>query len=424
MSEAVSEAASHDPSPPNRPPLLDPREAWARIDAELPPIDALREPFDVARAEALGRVLARDVAATVDQPPADVSAMDGYACAGAIEPGEGIPVRGVVAAGAPPDFALEPGEVAKIMTGAVVPAGADRVLPVEATDGGTERVALREAPSANAHIRRRGEVVRAGEPMLTAGTTLGPAALSLLAGHGHAMVPVVRPPRVAVLATGDEVVPPDAEPGPGQLRDSNTDFLLAAVRALGLPVESLGIARDDRVDLEAKIARGLEADVLLLCGGVSKGDYDFAEEILEKRGCRRLFDAVAIQPGKPLVAARHAGGWAFGLPGNPASVLVTFYLFVRPTLRRLAGRVDGYWQGHLRARLGGKLPRTKGRDRFFAASIRFENGEPVATPHLPAGSHDTVRYAVGEALVRAPANRDETPAGEPCEILPLVDLGG
>ncbi|NJL27009.1 MAG: hypothetical protein HC897_03555, partial [Thermoanaerobaculia bacterium] len=140
----------------------------------------------------------------------------------------------------------------------------------------------------------------------------------------------------------DEVVPPEAEPGLGQLRDSNTAFLLAAGDTLGLGFRSLGIAPDRTDELREKITEGLESDVLLLCGGVSMGEFDLVEDVLAELGCRKLFDQVAIQPGKPLVAARHAGGWVFGLPGNPASVMVTFWLFVRPLLRRLMGSADGF----------------------------------------------------------------------------------
>ncbi|MEM8930768.1 MAG: molybdopterin molybdotransferase MoeA, partial [Acidobacteriota bacterium] len=282
--------------------LLEPESAWQRLADELPSASVPIATERMLRADALGRTLATDIAATVDQPVADVSAMDGYACAGDMPLGVALPVRGIAAAGPPPDFALAAGEIAKIMTGAVLPKGADRVLPIESTDGGVQHVVLDDAPIAGAHIRRRGEVVEVGSPLLYTGTRLEPAAISLIAAHGHREVEVVRRPTVAVLTTGDEVVPADQNPGPGQLRDSNSHFLIAACRRLGLDVEPLGIARDQRDDLRAKVSRGLEFDVLLLSGGVSKGDYDFVEDILEDHGCRRLIDAVAIQPGKPFVA--------------------------------------------------------------------------------------------------------------------------
>ena len=408
--------------------MLDPEAAWRAIDTRLAPLESTHLP----RGDVLGRVLAADVPATADLPPADVSAMDGYALAGPAEPGSPLPVVGVAAAGHPPDFRVEAGQAAKIMTGAVVPEGADRIVPVERTDGGAERVTIEGETASGDHIRRHAEVLAEGAPLFSAGEVLSAGALSMLASHGYASVPVVRPPAVAILTTGDEVVPPETEPGPGQLRDSNTSFLLAACRGLGLRAESLGIASDRRSDLEGRIRRGLEADVLLLCGGVSKGDYDFVEDVLAGLGCRQLFDAVAIQPGKPLVAAVHGSregsgeggpprGWVFGLPGNPGSVMVTFWLFVRPVLRRLAGLDDAYWRGALAGVLEGPLPATKGRDRFLPAVARVgrpEEGLRIE-PLLSKGSHDILGFGRGNVLVRAPKHRAETPAASPCQVLPL-----
>ena len=222
-----------------------------------------------------------------------------------------------------------------------------------------------------------------------------PGAISLLASHGHYTFAVHPPPAVAVLTTGDEVIPPELEPGPGQLRDSNTSFLLTAGRSLGLTFRSLGIAPDRLDALRSLIRKGLEADVLLLCGGVSMGEFDLVEDVLAELGCVTLFDRVKIQPGKPLVAARHLGGgsagWVLGLPGNPASVMVTFWLFVRPLLRRLQGRADGFWQGALDAELTAPLPPGKDRDRFLPAEVAFAGGRILATPFPPHGSHDVVR---------------------------------
>ncbi|MEO1365612.1 MAG: molybdopterin molybdotransferase MoeA, partial [Acidobacteriota bacterium] len=347
--------------------LLSPEAAWERLEDELSTADSETVP----RAGAFARVLAEDVAATVDAPPADVSAMDGYVLRGDVPLDRELTADRESAAGHPPDFSLADGEVARIMTGAVIPAGGDRVVPVELTEtgpGGRRDVTFRRDVDVGANIRRAGEVVRAGAPLLRAGSLLTPGAVSLLATHGHRTVDVVRRPRIAVLSSGDEVIPPDETPKPGQLRDSNTVFLQAAAASLGLEAESLGIASDRRDDLEARIRRGLESDVLLLCGGVSKGEYDLVEDVLAELGCRSVFDAVAIQPGKPLVAARHRGagaGWVFGLPGNPASVMVTFWLFVRPVLRRLQGLDDGFWRGSLRGRLDAPLRGARDRDRFL-----------------------------------------------------------
>lgn len=404
--------------------MLRPEDAWKRIEAEgLAPLPGQK----VLRPRALWRVLAEDLPATVDQPMADVSAMDGYALAGDEKVGSVLPVVGVAAAGRPAENELRPGQAIKIMTGAVLPAGADRVVIVEATDGGHAEVRLGAAPAAGENIRRRGEIVRRGDVLLPAGALLTPGALSLAAGHGHGEMKVSRPPRVAMLTTGDEIVAPEDEPGPGQLRDSNTVFLAAAGQSLGLEFEHLGIARDDREELEERIVKGLEADVLFLCGGVSKGDFDYVEDVLEKLGCRQLFDAVAIQPGKPLVAARHESGtWVLGLPGNPASVMTTFWLFGRPLLRRLMGQHDAFWHGALEATLEAPVAGSRSRDRFLPAEVRAETGRLLAAPHPPKGSHDVSTFARGTALLRVPEGIARLEKGEPCQLLPLAawPLGG
>jgi molybdopterin molybdotransferase len=415
-------------------PMISADEAWRRIADLAAPLAAVR----LARRLAAGRVLAEALAATVDVPGTDVSAMDGYAIAGEVTPGERRTVAATVAAGAAPGLALPPGQAVRIMTGAPVPAGADRVVPVEATaravgapaaggalaaDNAGDVVELMAGVPAGEHIRRQGEVQRAGTPILAAGALLTPGALSLAATHGHAEVVVHRAPAVAVLATGDEVVAPERQPAAGQLRDSHTDFLLAAGSSLGLRFAALGIAPDRTAELTALVSEGLAADVLLICGGVSMGEFDLVEGVLEQLGCRRHFDAVAVQPGKPLVFATHPGGMVFGLPGNPASVMVDFWLFVRPALARLAGRPDAsWWQPAVAATLGAPLPGAGPRDRFLAAEIVWggaPDGGPLALPLLPKGSHDLASYARGTALVRAAAGAPPAVAGARCEILPL-----
>lgn len=396
-------------------PLLLPEEAWQRIAERLHPLPE----EEAGRRAAAGRVLARGLAATVDVPGENVSAMDGYAVSGEIRPGERRPVAGRIAAGDPPGFDLKPPAVVRIMTGAPVPAGADRVIPIEATDGGREDVAFQAGAVAGENVRRRGEILRLGAPLLPAGSRLTPGALALLATHGYVTVPVHRAPSVAVLATGDEVVPPEAVPAPGQLRDSHTDFLLSAGATLGLRFEPLGIAPDREDALRTLVERGLRSDVLLLCGGVSMGELDLVEGVLAGLGCEALFDAVAIQPGKPLVFAVHPGGWVFGLPGNPASVMVGFWLFVRPALRRLMGIADSWWNG-VAGKLTAPLPGAGNRDRFLSAAVETRGGELLVTPFPPKGSHDLAAYAHGTGLVRARAGAGPAEPGEACEVMVLV----
>jgi molybdopterin molybdotransferase len=350
--------------------------------------------------------------------------MDGYALAGTVAAGSTLPVVGTIAAGAAPGARLTAGAALRIMTGAPIPEGADRVVPVEDTDRGKERVTVRTVPQAGAHVRRRGEVVATGAPLLAAGTLLTPGALALIATHGYAELPVVRAPRVAILTTGDEVVPPDSTPLPGQLRDSHTDFLLAACAAAGAEPRSLGIAPDRPQVLREKLAEGLRNDVLIVSGGVSMGEFDLVEPVLAELGATTLFDAVAIQPGKPMVAAVHPGGLLFALPGNPASAMVCFWLLVRPALRRLLGCDDAFWREALEGRLTAPLPATRDRDRILPARVRFDHGHLLVEPLVPVGSHDLAAYAQGTALVRAPAGSPARAAGEPCSILPLANWPG
>ena len=416
--------------------MISPEDAWRRLEPFARPLPVVTVP----RREALGRVLGRALAATVDVPAADVSAMDGFALSGPAPVGTAVPVAGLVAAGEAPGGRLAEGTAMRIMTGAPVPEGADRVIPVERTragggaEGGVETVVFEVSGEAGENIRRRGELARSGDELLPAGALLTPGALALLAAHGHAAPPVHRRPRVAVIVTGDEVVAPEETPGPGRLRDSHTDFLLAACRTLGVVAEPLGVVPDDRELLRERIGQGLEADVLLVSGGVSMGEYDLVEGVLQELHCHPLFDAVAIQPGKPLVAAVAAAhheadgsvsrnhALVFGLPGNPASAIVCFWLFVRPALRRLLGRSGGFWQGALRGELAAPLPAgKKDRDRFLAAEVAFPGGRLRVTPIPPLGSHDLAAYARGSALVRIPPGSPQRAPGEECEILPLVD---
>ncbi len=397
--------------------MLDPEEAWRRLAGRLEPQPAAL----VTRLDALGRVLATSLDATLDVPPSDVSAMDGFAVGPDSQAATALPVRLVVAAGDPPGAVLEPGTAARIMTGAPVPAGADRVVPIEDTRPGSTEVVLVEPGEPAQHIRRRGEVAATGGALLPAGHLVTPGTLSLLATHGYGRVAVVGRPRLAFLTTGSELVAPDEDPGPGQIRDSHRDFFVAAGRQLGLEVEILGIAPDRRDALGEKIAIGMRAGVLVLSGGVSMGDFDLVEGVLEEHGAEILFDAVAIQPGKPMVAARHPGGWVFALPGNPASAMVTFWLLVRPALRRMMGFEDGYWFGALRAELDGALPATKARALFLPCEVGFADGRLRARPVVPLGSHDVAAYARGTALLRVPARQPARSAGGECEILPLVE---
>lgn len=305
---------------------------------------------EVSLLDALGRVLAADATSDIDVAPFDNSAMDGFAVraadlAGASEaaPVE-LDVMAHIAAG--DDVAgieIGPGQAARIMTGAAVPAGADSVVMVERTrvvsgDGGIgSRVAFEIEPKLGEHIRRRGEEVRAGDVVLSAGEVIGPAAIGLLASTGHDTVSVHRRPRVAVLSTGSELVEVDQKPGPGKIRNSNSYSIAAQVLAAGgVPVRYDIVPDEMQATREAFTKAAEECDFIVTSGGVSVGDFDYVKPVLEELG-ELLFCKVKMRPGNPQTLGWISGVPFFGLPGNPTSTYVGFEIFVRPSLRLMQG---------------------------------------------------------------------------------------
>jgi molybdopterin molybdotransferase len=286
---------------------------------------------------AAGRVLARSVEAARDLPATDISMMDGYALR-AQDAGSMLRVVAEIAAGDPPRREpLRGGEAARIFTGAPVPAGADCIVMQEHAERSGSELRVRDQIKPGQHIRRRGEETRAGQVLLTAGTTLGAAELSLAAAAGSPRVLVHRRPRVAVLTTGDELVPVGEEPGPGKLVETNSLALEQYALHAGAEPVLLGIAADD-VEGIARTLRAADADVLVTTGGASVGDHDHAQAAFAKLSGELIFHTVAIRPGKPVLFGTAPGGrLVFGLPGNPAAAMLGFELFVRLALRILAG---------------------------------------------------------------------------------------
>lgn len=413
--------------------MLSINDAWAKLLPHLQPTQSAPVPLE----SCCGRVLSNDLLATLDVPPSDVSAMDGFALpANLLAEGAATASASIaptIAAGDAPGTTLadlqrayDGPTVPRIMTGAPVPSDCDRVIPVELAsvdaDGSNVQFDAHNLGKAGQHIRRHGEVSRAGEPLLRAGQRLSAAACSLLATHGHTEVAVWSNPTVAYTTTGSEIVAPDQRPGPGQIRDSHSAFFASALAGLGIHGHSLGIAPDTKEQLKAILERGLQRQVLLVSGGVSMGEFDLVEDVLGGMGCSLLFSAVAIQPGKPMVAAVHKGGLVFGLPGNPASAQVTYRLFVEPALRRLRGEAAAPWSEALTATLRGKLPGARGRDRFLPCSIersRDEQGhvQLTATPRTPQGSHDVVAYGTVNGLVRITHDQGPRAAGDLCSVV-------
>jgi len=346
-----------------------------------------RESLPVA--EAHGRVLAEDVSSSRMLPPADCSAMDGYAvCAAATvaataqTPTE-LPVAFEVAAGGEAARPLEPGEAARIFTGAPIPDGADSVVMqehVEARDGG---VRIPRPVGEGDHVRRAGEDLNIGDRVLALGSELRAPQIGLLASLGRSVVSVYQRPRVAILSSGDELIEPDGDVAGGRIVSSNSYTLSAQCREAGADPIYLGIARDRPEDLEAHLRAGLVADCIVTSAGVSVGDHDHVKNVLSKLGCELSFWGVQMKPGHPMafgrfargVAPDGAGPFVFGLPGNPVSAAVTFEQFVRPALRKMMGHKACY-RPTIRARLQSPLTKRAGRLSFVRVGLE-RKGEVV-----------------------------------------------
>jgi molybdopterin molybdotransferase len=382
-------------------------------------------PVEMALPDALGLVLAEPVAACWDLPPADNSAMDGYAFAFAGQ-GEGteLTVAGFVPAGAPFSGRLGERETVKIMTGAPLPPGCDTVVPVEETSLEGDRIRLTRPPRKGQHVRRRGEELRREEPLLAPGVPLYSGEMGLLAAGGVATVKVHPAPRVALLSTGDELVELGSAPGPGQIVNSNFHLLAARLRESGCGVASLGIARDNPEALSAAIARGLEADMLISTGGVSVGDRDYVQEILREHGFELGFWRVGIKPGKPVLFGTVRSTPVFGLPGNPAASAATFELFARPALRRLAGHRDPL-PPRLRVTLTTAVGGGEKRQRFLWGTLKEREGRYLFTPSARQGSGQNRSIQGAQALLPVPGGSPEIAAGTEMEILLLrLPAGG
>lgn len=392
-------------------------EALAKI-AALAPLGTERVPL----AEAAGRVLAREVRADLDWPPFDTSAMDGYAvraedlspaAAGLIERAD------AVAAGDPAPAPLSRGEAARIMTGAPLPPGTAAIVPVESArrDGG--RVRFDTPPRAGAHIRRRGESVAAGAPLLERGRRLTALDAALLAMAGLDPVPVIRRPRVRIAVTGSEIVAAGVQPGPGSLRDSNGPMLLAFCRTRGVPAEAGPRVADEPAAVRRLFEEaGDGADLLLTTGGVSAGDWDLLPAEAAAAGFELLFHRVAVRPGKPIALARRRDTLWFGLPGNPVSASVGFHLFVREALDRLEG--DSHpGAERISARLTGSIAAGGPRETYGNARWSVSAGRTEAEPLESRGSHDMASHARANALIRTPSG---TPPRSPGEIVECLLL--
>jgi len=411
-------------------PLLSVEEARAQMLDGLESLAA----EDVALLDALGRIAAAELTSLTTLPPWDNSAMDGFAVVAAdiADATESqpvvLPVTGEVAAGAAPSATVVPGSAVRILTGAPIPAGADAVVPVEDTDAQPgvaelpKHVAIRTAFEAGAHIRRAGSDLRAGQRLLEPGSQLTPAAIAVAAAGGHATIAVHGVPRVAVLATGDELVAAGVPLGAAQIPDSNTPGLMAAARDAGAEVRSLGIARDSLDSVRDALFKGLEwADVIVASGGVSVGAHDVVKDAFASVGRIDLW-RIAVQPGKPLAFGRAGKTLLFGLPGNPVSSLVTFELFVRPVIRRLAGYVDdgpAFGREIIRAKLMDAVRKAPGRRGFIR--VRLVAAQDTWRASLAGGqeSHMLAALAAADGLAIIPESMDSAAPGTEVDVIRL-----
>jgi molybdopterin molybdotransferase len=373
--------------------------------------------------DAHGHVLAADLVAQRTQPPTDVSAMDGYAVRAADT--ENAPARltviGEVAAGRPFEREVGAGEAARIFTGGVMPRGADAVVIQEVTDRDGDTVIIKRPETKGRNVRPEGLDFRAGATLLRAGRRLRAADLALAAAMNHATVTVNRRPRIAVLATGDELVAPGTEPAPGQIVSSNVFVLMAIARHEGAEAFSLGIVPDRLDATVTAIRHAMEAgaDVLATTGGASVGEYDFMQQALAAHGVTLSFWKVALRPGRPLMHGRLGGMQVLGLPGNPVSSFVCAILFLVPLLRRLAGRQD-ITLPHEEALLGCALAKNDERADYLRATLsRDTTGRRIATPFAKQDSSMLAPLSAADCLVirkpfAAPAEPDS-----PCTIIEL-----
>ncbi|PWH11708.1 MAG: molybdopterin molybdenumtransferase MoeA [Anaerolineae bacterium] len=388
--------------------MLSVREARERILARFSPVEATECPLE----QAVGRVLAETIRADSDLPAFDNSAVDGFALRAADTatiPVQ-LPVVGDIPAGSLADLTLQPGHAARIMTGAKLPAGADAVVMVEDTDFGQVsagaplplHILIQKTVQPGANIRKQGSDIRIGAEILPAGRVLRPQDVGMLAMMGRARVPVYRKPKVAILSSGDELLPLDAVQQEGKIRDTNTYTLAALATQAGCEVLRLGIAADRREAIQALLDQAVQAnaDVIISSAGVSVGAFDFVKEVVESAGSLDFWK-VNMRPGKPLAFGLYQNIPFFGLPGNPVSAFIGFLVFARPALWRLSG-MSVTQPPAVRVTLSEAIE-NDGRESYLRAVVRHENGR--LTAHLTGhqGSGNLFSLVQANALLIIPS---------------------
>lgn len=392
------------------------RDAYDVIMSHLPAPTAEKVPL----MRSLGLVIAEDVIADMDMPPWDRSAMDGYAVRSAdlLKPAE-LKVVDVIPAGKVSKRTVQPGEAIKIMTGAPVPDGADAVVQVEKTKSSGDVVMFREPVAPGTNISKRGTDIKAGDVLVKKGSVVRSQEVGIMASVGCHMPRVFRRPTVAVMTTGDELVEVDKKPAEGQIRNSNAYSLAAQIASIGVPYAYLGIVPDVRETLAAKLDQAMgAANVVILTGGVSAGEYDLVEEVMKSKGIEIVFDRVAIKPGRPMVFAKSPDKLLFGLPGNPVSTFVTFEVFLRPALGRLMGNVllD---RPVVDAEISVNFGKPQPRDQYCPARLTWVRDHYIVAPVESHGSADLRALSQANSLLVIPTGDGPYLAGKSVKVLAL-----
>ena len=399
--------------------LLAVGDALAQILADASPLPA----EDVSLDDSLGRVLTEDLKALRTQPPADVSAMDGYAVRGADVATAPVTLKlvGEVAAGHPFAGRVGAGQAARIFTGGVMPDGTDTVVIQELTKREGDMVAINKPTAKGRNVRNEGIDFTAGQVLLTKGHRLSDRDLMLAAAMNYPRLRVHRRPKVAVLGTGDELVPPGSAPKPGEIVYSNGYALRALAQSEGAVPIDLGVVGDriEAITAAVRRARAEKADVLLTTGGASVGEHDLVQKALAAEGLALSFWRLALRPGRPMMYGRLGALQVLGVPGNPVSSYVCTFLFLVPLLRALAGRSDAVL-ARAQARLGRELPENDEREDYLRATLADGPEGMVATPLANQDSSLMAPLSAAQCLVIRPPHAPKAAAGSPCVILKLA----
>jgi molybdopterin molybdotransferase len=396
------------------------KEALSRVLADMKRLSGETVPLQKAH----GRVLAEDACATISYPPADQSSMDGYAVIALDTTNAPVSLRqiGISQAGDGFDGTVSSGETVRIFTGAPLPAGADASVMQENTTADGDQITINEGVGAGNFIRLKGMDFNKGDCLLSAGTRITARGLGLLASANVAQVSVVRKPKIAYLATGDELVMPGETIGTDQIVSSNSVALEAYIKAFGGEPYSLGIARDTPESMREALGRIDDSDLLVTIGGASVGDYDLVRTVLGEEGLEMNFYRVAMRPGKPLIFGRIGGIPLLGLPGNPVSAGITSLLFLRPAIERMLGQ-EPSTEMIMQAKLGCDLKENDKRQDYLRAELsRDTEGNLIATPFLKQDSAMMANFTLAECLVIRSPNAPAAKAGDQVDVA-MLGLG-